>query len=242
MLPVARADEERIRRRMAKLAAPDSEVPGPFGHGLPRHRYRDIEMHVTAEMLVAFELGQYAPARPGDVVIDGGAGFGETALVYAQQVGPEGRVVAVELDGGNLAMIERNLALNPALAERIEVVQGALWSHAGADLEYGAMAGQSSVLGGGARARSITVDGLSDSIAWTSSSSMSRPRRPRRCAARPQRWRATGRDWRSPPITARTTSRYCPRSSTASSRPTRCASGTTRPGRPRPSSARRWTP
>lgn len=159
-LPVSPADEERHRQRLAGSAAPGSDIPGPFGFGLPRHSYRGIELHVTTDMLVAFELGQYAPARPGDIVVDGGAGFGETALVYAQQVGPDGRVVAIELEPSNLAIIERNLALNPELAERITIVHGALWSSADADVEYGAMAGQSSVLGDGAHARSVTVDGL----------------------------------------------------------------------------------
>ena len=160
-LPVRAAEEARHRKRLAQLATPGSAIGGPFGYGLPRHRFRGIEMHVTADMLVAFELGQYVPAARGDVVVDGGAGFGETALVYAQQVGPEGRVVAVELEPSNLAIIERNLALNPELAARIEVVDGALWSSEGTEVSYGAMAGQSSVLGGGgASARSVTVDGL----------------------------------------------------------------------------------
>ena len=159
-LPVTAAQEEAHRRRMAALVVDGPPAAGPFGHALPLHEYRGIRMHASSEMLVAFEVGQYAPAQPGQTVVDGGAGFGETALVYAQQVGPEGRVVAVELDAANVGMIERNLALNPGLAERITLVHGALWNRSGEVLEYGAMGGQSSVLGAGAQAKTVAVDDL----------------------------------------------------------------------------------
>ncbi len=135
-------------------------IDGPAGLRLPLVEYRGIRLWADPSQLVAFELGQYEAARPGEVVVDGGAGFGETALVFAQQAGPGGHVVAVELDGDNRAVIERNLALNPGLAARITVAAGALWETSGERIEYAPAGGMSSVLGTGSVASTLTVDDL----------------------------------------------------------------------------------
>jgi FkbM family methyltransferase len=65
--------------------------------------------------------------RAGDVVIDGGAYWGESALYFAHGVGPQGRVVSFEVDPVNVAAFGHNLSLNPGLAGRIEIVPAALW-------------------------------------------------------------------------------------------------------------------
>ena len=51
-------------------------------------------------------------AAPGSVVIDVGANIGYYTVQFARAVGPEGRVVAVEPDPDNVAILRRNLALN----------------------------------------------------------------------------------------------------------------------------------
>ena len=56
--------------------------------------------------LVANEL------RPGDTVLDLGAHIGYYTLLFARLVGPGGRVVALEPDPDNFALLERNVALN----------------------------------------------------------------------------------------------------------------------------------
>ncbi len=85
-----------------------------------------------------FQLQQYraphlpeAHPRPGDVAIDAGGCFGETALWLAHEVGPGGRVVSLEFSAANLRILHDNLARNPALAARIEVVEAALWERSG---------------------------------------------------------------------------------------------------------------
>jgi FkbM family methyltransferase len=74
-------------------------------------------------------LSQYAyrdpaiPARPrsGDVALDAGGCWGETALWLAHMVGPEGQVHTFEPTPGNRQLLLRNLSLNPVLAPRITV-------------------------------------------------------------------------------------------------------------------------
>jgi FkbM family methyltransferase len=159
-LPVTPATFQGVWAAMQARVVGTERIDGPAGARLPLVEHRGIRLWADPFQLVAFELGQYAPARPGEVVVDGGAGFGETALAFAQQAGPGGRVVAVELDAANRAVIERNLALNPELAGRIEVRAGALWDAEGVELPYAPMGGLSTVRGSGALATTLTVDGL----------------------------------------------------------------------------------
>jgi FkbM family methyltransferase len=51
-------------------------------------------------------------------------------------VGPQGKVFSFEFDPQNLEIMNANLALNPALAERIEVIPAALWNRSGETLEF----------------------------------------------------------------------------------------------------------
>jgi FkbM family methyltransferase len=62
----------------------------------------------------------------GDVVIDAGGCFGDTALAFSHAVGPEGRVASFEPMPRQRAVFERNLARNPELAARISIYPFAL--------------------------------------------------------------------------------------------------------------------
>jgi FkbM family methyltransferase len=63
------------------------------------------------------------PARPhpGDVALDVGGCWGETALWLAHVIGPTGRVHTFEPSPSNRRLLEQNLGLNPSLAERTTV-------------------------------------------------------------------------------------------------------------------------
>jgi len=84
-------------------------------------------------------LSQYAyrdervPARPrvGDVVLDIGGCWGETALWLAHAVGPDGFVHTFEPTPKNRSILAQNLALNPVLEARIAVWSEALAERAG---------------------------------------------------------------------------------------------------------------
>jgi len=98
----------------------------------------------SVDVVSVFLLEQYSyrhgahnvAAQPGDVVLDVGGCWGDTALYFARLVGPKGKVFTFEFDPENLEILRTNLALNPELAGRIEVVEHALWSRTGDALEF----------------------------------------------------------------------------------------------------------
>lgn len=88
-----------------------------------------------------FQLEQYrCPGHPeawpraGDVAIDAGGFFGETALWLAHLVGPAGRVLSFEFAAHNLPFLRANLEANPELSGRIITLEQALWSESGVEL------------------------------------------------------------------------------------------------------------
>ena len=81
-------------------------------------------------LIDTFALEQYAvpglvEARQGDTVIDAGAYIGDTALYFAQKVGPRGQVFAFEAVPATVAAAEENLRNNPHDA-LVEIVPYAL--------------------------------------------------------------------------------------------------------------------
>ena len=84
-------------------------------------------------------LSQYAlrdssvPARPlpGDVAVDAGGCWGETALWLAHAVGDRGHVHTFEPTPANLDVLRANLGANPALGERVSVWEAPLGAESG---------------------------------------------------------------------------------------------------------------
>ncbi|MFZ5502772.1 MAG: FkbM family methyltransferase [Pseudomonadota bacterium] len=73
-------------------------------------------------------------AEAGNVVIDAGGCWGDTALYFAHEVGEAGKVYSFEFLPENLAIFERNISLNPELQPRINLVKMPLWSKSGEQL------------------------------------------------------------------------------------------------------------
>jgi FkbM family methyltransferase len=133
-------NRERLRQPQTAVVAGLTlglyEAPGRQGPML-------VEAHPWG-ILNNFLVEQYAyrkatPAvrvRPGDFVIDGGGCWGDTALYFADQVGPAGRVYCWEFWDENLAVLRRNLDRNPRLAANIELVAHALWDRSDATLSF----------------------------------------------------------------------------------------------------------
>lgn len=75
-------------------------------------------------------------AAPGDVVIDAGGCFGDTALYFANKVGKLGEVHAFEFIPDNIEVFEKNIKLNPELGSNIKLVPNPLWAAPGLDVFY----------------------------------------------------------------------------------------------------------
>jgi FkbM family methyltransferase len=119
-------------------------------------------------IVCTFELQQYrcpgalsVAVRPGDVVIDGGGYYGDSALYFSHLTGPEGRVLTFEFEPGSLELLEHNLELNPELAARIGVIRAALWDRAGERVSFHTQ-GPGTVIapGGGGSTSTDSIDGL----------------------------------------------------------------------------------
>jgi FkbM family methyltransferase len=137
------ADRE-LRRVEATFEIPDPFFPSLSLYELPVPGSAPIRLHSHSVDVVSVYLldqytyarGQGVTARPGDVVLDVGACYGDTALYFASRVGPTGRVYAFEFDSVNLDILRANLELNPELAGRIEIVERALWDSSGDSLSF----------------------------------------------------------------------------------------------------------
>ena len=80
---------------------------------------------------VDFILEQYAykhlkdiiiEAKLGDVVIDAGGCWGDTALYFAGKTGTTGKVYTFEFIPNNIQLFNKNIALNPNLAAHIQLI------------------------------------------------------------------------------------------------------------------------
>jgi FkbM family methyltransferase len=147
--------------RVGELSLDEFELPGLEGP------IRSIQRPIGAA--TTFVIEQYAlrrsgvdiAAAPGDVVLDCGGCWGDTALYFADRVGTEGRVFSFEFDPANLAVFERNLERNPTLAKRIECVRHPLWSRSGEAIFFspaGPSTAISSVGSGPSEAVTLSID------------------------------------------------------------------------------------
>jgi len=79
---------------------------------------------------------RFIGAREGDVFIDGGGCWGDTALYFASQVGDSGRVYTFEFIPSNLDILYKNIGLNPGMTKRIQVIPAPLWESSGIKMYY----------------------------------------------------------------------------------------------------------
>jgi FkbM family methyltransferase len=80
--------------------------------------------------------GRVIRVQPNDVVIDGGGCWCDTAVLFADEVAPEGRVFSFEFVPENLRIARANIDLNPRVKPRIEIVEHALGERSGQTLAF----------------------------------------------------------------------------------------------------------
>ena len=93
-----------------------------------------------------YKVGTLIKAEQGDVVLDAGGCWGDTALYFAHEVGYDGKVYSFEFIPENLEIIERNMNLNPHLKDRIEITKKPVWSRSGEILHFAVNGPGSSVI------------------------------------------------------------------------------------------------
>ena len=81
--------------------------------------------------------GKTIKVEPGDVVLDAGGCWGDSALYFADRVGPKGKIYCFEFVLENLNVLRRNLDLNRHISDVISVVSMALWNKSGEKISYG---------------------------------------------------------------------------------------------------------
>jgi FkbM family methyltransferase len=105
----------------------------------------DITCHATSPGLACAVVqkqyeyhqgGVHCKANSGEVVIDAGGCWGETAMYFAHEAGPTGAVVVFEFIPSNLAVLRRNQNLNPHLRARVHLVENPIWSMSKLKLYY----------------------------------------------------------------------------------------------------------
>jgi FkbM family methyltransferase len=104
--------------------------------------YRGIKLwYCTFGVAITFLLRQYdykklCVVKKGDIVIDAGGCYGDTALYFAHLSGETGKVFTFEFVPSNIKVLEENLNLNPTIINRIEIVPNPLDSETGKTFYY----------------------------------------------------------------------------------------------------------
>lgn len=137
--------------------------------GIPLQLYGSAGVVLSDFIIKQYEhttaTGKQIGVREGDVVIDAGACWGDTALTFALRAGSGGRVYSCEFLPDNLRIFHANLDLNPALRDRIEIVPHAVWRTSDERLRFEQRGPGTKVQTGNAppdpvRCQSIAIDDL----------------------------------------------------------------------------------
>lgn len=109
----------------------------PEGHlkvyDLTYFNYKNLKLLYGAQGIVVdyilqqYNYKNYVKVEKGDVVIDGGGCYGDTALYFSYLAGETGRVHSFEFIDSNIDIYNKNLMLNPKLSKNITLVRKPLW-------------------------------------------------------------------------------------------------------------------
>jgi FkbM family methyltransferase len=139
-LPLNNAEYWKLRRSLDKYVERRDTAKSPILGSLHLCNFNKMRLHVhPLAILHTFLLEQYRCERAGigvkagDVVIDAGGCWGDTALYFARSAA---QVFCFECIPSNLKIIGENLTLNPSLSRKIRVVQKALWNKSGEKLVF----------------------------------------------------------------------------------------------------------
>jgi FkbM family methyltransferase len=136
----------------------------PVIGSLDLFRFENLELICNSLNVVnTFLLEQYRCDRagvrsaPGDVTIDAGGCWGDTALYFARQ---SERVYCYECIPSNIAILKKNLDLNPQLAQKISLVPKALYREPGQTLNFADNGPGSHSVNEGIQVQTDSIDNL----------------------------------------------------------------------------------
>lgn len=98
--------------------------------------------------------------KKGDVIIDGGAFIGDTAVLFAEKLNKDCSIHSFELDDENLLLMEKNIE-NNKISDRVFVNKLALSNESGKELSFSGANIQGAIKigeSGGNKIKSITID------------------------------------------------------------------------------------
>jgi FkbM family methyltransferase len=142
-LPLSHADYWDLREKLNRLVTSSAQSidAGLFDWKLYLTDLRFIGVPITqyasgGGILIDFILKQYEyhrdeihiAAKPGDIIIDAGACWGDTALYFSHIAGPTGKVYSFDFTE-NIAIFKKNITLNPLLASQITLIEKAVWKN-----------------------------------------------------------------------------------------------------------------
>jgi FkbM family methyltransferase len=126
---------------------------------LDTHDISALEIFLLEEY--TYRVSEIIEAKSGDVIIDAGACWGDTALYLAAKCSPNGHVYAFEVSEDNIDILRRNLSKNPDLAPAITILQRPLSNNTGDEmwiLDSGATSRVDTRNNGGSKLLSISID------------------------------------------------------------------------------------
>ncbi len=82
--------------------------------------------HILKEIFVMNDYEIYYQLRRGDIVIDAGANIGLFTVKAGKEVGPEGKIIAIEPEETHLSFLRRNIEANHL--KNVEIVSKGIWS------------------------------------------------------------------------------------------------------------------
>ena len=133
-LPLNNVNYWKLRQSVDRYVEKQSTVIGiPLLGSLDLFNFNGIRLQAhQLNILNTFLLEQYRCVRAsigvsqGDVVVDAGGCWGDTALYFARNAS---EVFCFECIPSNIKVIDENLGMNPVLCARVKVIPKALWSH-----------------------------------------------------------------------------------------------------------------
>jgi FkbM family methyltransferase len=159
------------KRAKELMIAPSSNDLPPFEVEIFRVPFGsttvDVECWLGSLVATFFERQYYLERdgvsispRQGDIVIDAGACFGDTALAFATNVGSEGMVHSFEPMASQRAFYERNRERNPGLADVLRIYDYALDKVSDDVVHFsnGGAGARPVRDGGGIEVKTITID------------------------------------------------------------------------------------